>query len=988
MTVLHDNSVVSPVLVGRSNEIQALHLFIERAKGRQGQTAFISGEAGIGKSRLVSEAVSYAVTQGFLHLHGSCFQPDTARPYAPFQDLLRTSIPQGIHDQLNTLFQEREQLLSELTSSRTAETTFTDPEQQKQQLFDRLRQFCVRPTAQQPLVLVIEDIHWSDDTSLEFLYHLARHSINQPVILLLTYRSDEVSPQLQRWLTQFDRNHLAQEILLEPLTPNEVSAMLRAILAADQAVTPEFVSTIHDLTDGNPFFVEEALKSLITMGEMFDRDGNWNRKPINNLRIPRSIQDAVHQRFQNLGETERHVMTLAAVIGRRFDFDLLQHLTRLDEAQLLNVMKELVGTQLVTEEAPDRFTFRHALTRQAIYGGLLARERKNLHQRIMEVLESHFTTSSVTSLADMAYHAYEAGEWTRALDYSLTAGEQAQSFYAPHSAIEHFTRAELAAQHLAVRVPVRLYRARGLAYEAVGEFQRARSDLEIALNQAQAGEDWQAEWQGLVDLGMLWAGQDYAQTGLYYQQAFELARRTNDQKALGHSLNRVGNWHLNVEHPADAHWYHQEALTIFEKLDDKNGVAETLDLLGLASYLGGNLTRGTEYYRRAVALFRESDNRRGLVSSLASLTMRGPTCQTDTLNAVGNLAEAAKDGEAALQFARETGQRADEAYGMIFLSMCLAAQGDYRRAFPMATDALALATEIGHRQWITASNFALGAVHLDILALDSAQRCLEQALSLAQESGSLHWLHSSTGLLALVYLEQRQFERAEALLNQTINSAASIRTLGHRLIWRAHCELALRKGDATSALQTLDRLSDALNVTSGKSQSVRLLKLSGEALLLSGHYAEAEADFYVAYGLALAQGARPLQWRIQLSLARLYRSQKHYQQADHTLQQAQAFVDELSANIPEPSLSTIFRQNVTALMGTSPKIEFGGLTPREREVAVFVAQGKSNRQIAETLVVGERTIETHVGNVLSKLGFTSRTQIAAWVVEHDLIPHE
>src|SRR5512140_3757801 len=109
-----------------------------------------------------------------------------------------------------------------------------------------------------------------------------------------------------------------------------------------------------------------------------------------------------------------------------------------------------------------------------------------------------------------------------------------------------------------------------------------------------------------------------------------------------------------------------------------------------------------------------------------------------------------------------------------FLSMCLGAQGDYRRAFPMATDALALATEIGHRQWITASNFALGAVHLDILALDSAQRCLEQALSLAQESEYLHWLHSSTGLLALVYLEQRQFERAEALLNQTINSAASI----------------------------------------------------------------------------------------------------------------------------------------------------------------------------------------------------------------------
>src|SRR6185369_16615407 len=182
MAVLHDKSVVSPVLVGRSNEVQALRLFIERAKGGQGQTAFISGEGGIGKSRFVSEAVAYAITQGFLHLQGSCFQPDTARPYAPFNDLLRGSIP---HDQPNTAFQESRLLLSELTSGLAAEATFPDLEQQKQHLFDRMSQFFIH---QRPLVLVIEDIHWSDDTSLEFLYHLARQSVNQPIMLLLTYR--------------------------------------------------------------------------------------------------------------------------------------------------------------------------------------------------------------------------------------------------------------------------------------------------------------------------------------------------------------------------------------------------------------------------------------------------------------------------------------------------------------------------------------------------------------------------------------------------------------------------------------------------------------------------------------------------------------------------------------------------------------------------------------------------------------------------------
>ena len=985
MTVLHDKAAVSPNLVGRANEIQALHLFIDDAKNGHRQTIFLSGEAGVGKSRLVAEAMSYAATQGFLHLQGICFQPDIAHPYAPFQDLLHTSFLQDRQDQSNILVQEREMLISELGSSNITDIAYPDPEQRREHLYSRLKQFFTHLTQQRSLMLVIEDIHWCDDVSLGFLYHLARQSIEQPIILLLTYRDEEKSSTLRYWRAQFDRTNLVQEIILERLNFNEVSAMLRAIFVATQAVSPEFVSTIYTLTDGNPFFIEEVLKSLINAGDLSYQNGAWSRKPVNELSIPRSIQDAVQGRFEQLSATTRHVMRLAAVIGRRFDFELLQNLTQLDEQQLLNVVKELVGSQLVSEEAPDQFTFRHALTRQAIYRGLLSRECKKLHQQIVETIESRTTHSSEPFEADLAYHAYEAGDWIRALKYSLIAGEQAQVFYAPQTAIEHFMRGQHSAEQLSITPPSRFYHSRGLAYEAIGEFQRARADLETALHLSQTANDHQAEWQLLIDLGKLWTSQDYEQTGQYYQRAFELARLTNDQKTLGHSLNRVGNWHLNVEHPADAHWYHQEALKIFEKLDDKRGIAETLDLLGMASYLGGNLIQGTEYYQRAIVLFNELEDRRGLVSSLATLTMRGPTYQTDTLNAAGPLTEASKDGEVALQIARETGQRADEVYSLIFMSICLGAQGAYPQAFGFAHRAFTMAAEIDHHQWIVASNFALGAVYLDILAHEAAQQYLERALSLARHSGSLHWMNSSAGLLALVYVEQRHFERAESLLSQTLDPAIPIRTLGHRLIWRARVELALFKADAQKALQGIERLGDSLSEPSGESTGIRLLKLRGEALTLLGQYTEAETAFQSAHDLALAYGARPLQWRIGLSLARLHHSQKHYRQADQYLKEAQIVVDELAAGIPERPLAAVFKQNAMALMGQPLKVETGGLTQRECEVAVLIAQGKSNRQIAESLVLGERTVETHVGNILSKLDFASRSQVAAWVVEHGLV---
>src|SRR5436305_6994810 len=202
-------------------------------------------------------------------------------------------------------------------------------------------------------------------------------------------------------------------------------------------------------------------------------------------------------------------------------------------------------------------------------------------------------------LADLAYHFYEAGAWEKAVAYGQRAGEQAYRLYAPQAAIEQVTRALDAVQHGSILPSASLYRLRGQAYETLGDFERSRLDDETTLQMAREASDRQGEWQTLMDLGFLWAQRDYTQTGAYYQQALALARHMGDPLTLAHSLNRLGNWHLNIEQPREALQYHQEALTLFQQGHDEHGLAETYDLLGMTGFIGCDLVPGAAYCQKA-----------------------------------------------------------------------------------------------------------------------------------------------------------------------------------------------------------------------------------------------------------------------------------------------------------------------------------------------------------------------------------------------------
>lgn len=253
-----------------------------------------------------------------------------------------------------------------------------DPEEDRRRLVRALVWLVTRLAAARPVLVIVEDLHWGDDASLEALLALARRVADLPIALLLTYRSDETGSGLGHALALLERERLATEIALGRLSPADVDAMLRAIFDQPRPIRADFLHALYDLTDGNPFFIEEVVRALIAAGDIFRTGGRWERRSLAQLRIPRSVQDAVLRRVRTLSPEAGRVLHLAAVAGRSFDFAILQALTGRDERDLLELFRELVAAQLVVVESAERFTFRHALTRQAIYATLLIRERRAL----------------------------------------------------------------------------------------------------------------------------------------------------------------------------------------------------------------------------------------------------------------------------------------------------------------------------------------------------------------------------------------------------------------------------------------------------------------------------------------------------------------------------------------------------------------------------------------------------------------------------------
>jgi DNA-binding CsgD family transcriptional regulator len=997
MCIRTDQPVTCPEVIGRAIELASLERVLRDGMRGVGGVVLLSGEAGIGKTRLIATAKASASHAGYVVLESSCFEPDSMVPYAPlidlFRELLLDSNSSAVAQVLDSAAPGLVRMVPELSVRvpGLVRSTPLEPDQERHSLFHTVYRFLLDLTRAQPVLLIIEDLHWCDDTTLDLLLYIARRLAAVPLLLLLSYRSEEPQPNLRHLLAELDRQRLAAEVSLGPLDRTGVDGMLRAMVSPHRPATSGFLDDIYALTEGNPFFVEEVLKALVVTGDLAQvASGGPDRTPLDALRIPRTIEDALLRRLGRASPAAQRVARLAAVAGRRFEFSLLAALAGVTESTLLRQLDELIGAQLLVEESTERFAFRHALTRQAIYAQLLARERQLLHQAFLGTIERLYGERLDTHLADLAYHAHQAGDWPKTLRYAERMGDRALAMGAPRAAAEHFTHALEAADHMGQAPSVALFRVRGQAYEVLGEFVHAQADYSHTLEVSRLSRDQQAEWQSLLDLGFLWLARDLEQAGRFFHQALDLAEAGGDVAQIAHSRNRLGNWHLNMDQPGRSVDLHRQALATFEALGDRSGVAQSLDLLAVATYVTGDRGGAIAAFERAADQFRLLEDRRGLASVLATLAhLRCASHVYDTLTGAAAPSERALvESEEALRIARAIGWRSGEAYADCEVAACASAEGLYSRALAAASEGQAIAEELEHRGWLAVAHATRGLLDLDLLDGLAARRHFEHGVEHARSGGSVHLRGIAAALLALAHLLDGDTSQAETVLLQELDPEAQVETLTQSLLLAAYAEVRLAQGAAARALDIADRLTVWAAAHGDSAVVPRLSGLRGEALAAMGHAAEAEVALRAAIEAAQHQRARPCLWRLHLALGRLLHTRGRRHEAQGEYAAARSVVDELSATIPDQAQRDTFRDRalsrLPAVRALTPQRTmqqaYGGLTARERMVAALIGQGLSNAQIAERLVVSVRTVESHTGHIRDKLHLTSRAQVATWAV--------
>lgn len=992
MTDILNTSLICPVLIGRDVAFDTLRSRLDDAVTGNGNTLLIHGEAGLGKSRLLREAVIYAQQRGAQVMIGQCFEPDRTLPYAPFIDLLRALVREesrrgtpntALATSLNTLLD----LLTGFSGSAPGQPRRHD----RMQVFASMWQLVELLLEQSPLLLAIEDLHWSDESSLDLIWRLAR-SLHQTrsMLFIATFRSDEVSLDLDSTLTALNRERIATELPLHPLDPAGTRRMLAVMTGSTTVVPQATIDSIVSLSEGNPFFTEELLR---TAADPHPRAGATAQLTTAEIPLPRGIEGTVRGRIRGLSEGARETLVHAAVSGRRFNFSLLEALGGQNETVLLAQIKELVEKQLVLEESADRFAFRHALVREAIYSDLLSRERRALHRKILRWMQGAPASDAAEQTADLARHSFNAGCWEEAAEYGRTAGERALALYAPHAANELLDHAVEATRMLGRSPDSRLLRSRGTAHETLARFANAEADFESSIRAARMAGDKVEECESTLALGQLWAGRDYSRSGEYFERALQLARATNDASLLANVLNRVGNWHVNIDQPAMAFPLHNEALTIFEAANDIPGIAATLDLLAMAQYLAGDGIASAVAGRRAISHLREIDDRQRLLSALGMFAIVSGSTGSMTI-VFDDAPQPVEDlVEESVAISREINSLPGESFARA-LAAAVLANAKPALAFDHSREAVRIADEIGHIQWQSSAYDGMARLLVRHLDIHAAQEAFRFALELAESVGSLFWTNFTSAGLALCFIKAEKLDEASALIEKRLDRDATLITMCQGDLWMAQARLELTRQRPDKALEIVDHIA-AIRFPDRDIDFARLPYLAhirGDALASLNRGDEAIEAFGSALEGATRMSDRPLIWDVQLSLASFYRVRDERSEAANARVAARAAIESFAADLEDEAMQTAFLERARTILPPEPamsprraaKLAFGGLTQREREVAILIAAGNSNREIGDALFTSERTAATHVSNILGKLGLKTRAQIATWAIERGL----
>jgi DNA-binding CsgD family transcriptional regulator len=985
--------VSSPRFVDRRKELLAIEAALARTRGGCGSVVFVGGEAGIGKSRLISELAGGAERQGMTVVVGECLPLGEGElPYAPIVGALRSLVAQQgapeLGARLGSVREEPAALMPELPSSRGGVASPLSGQGSQARWFEQLLALLASAARARPLVLVVEDFQWADRSTCDFFSFFIRAARREPIALIITYRSDELrrGHPLRHCMLELERTGRAIRIELGPFTRAEVREQVAAIL--DESPRAALVDRLLERSEGNPFFTEELLASSLEPGEP----------------LPDSLRDTLLARVEARSTVVRDMLRIAAVTGRTVDHALLAAVAELSEDDLTGALRDAVESYLLAPDcATVGYSFRHALLREAIYSDLLPGERRNLHLRLAQTLAAQpaLAGPKAAGAAELAHHWYAAGELPAALAAFVTAGVAAEALCAPGEAWEHYERAleiwdrvdpapaELPLERLevlrraadAALMTGEEARAITLAHDVLGRIDEQNEPTQAALAYERLGR-------------YLWsAGRDEDALPAY-RRAVELMPADPPSEELALVLAAEGQALMLCDRTAESNSRCAQALAIARTVGAAAVEAHVLNTMCGNLDAVGEADQAVDAARRALAIARPL--------RIPDEIHRSYTNGSAALYAAGRVEESIAMAWEGIASAREFGlerQWGDFLRGEV--AERLLQVGRWREAEQLLEEVIDC-SPTGAQAGMACRS--LGYLRAQLGDFDASARALDRAEEQIRRSLGSMTLGMHAAARASLELWAGRPEAAAAVVSEYLERAADgeqvfCTTALYELGTRACADLAARapgddltkKRQTVTAERLLERLDGLIARITGVIPPVVLASRAacvGEYSRIGGAgdaalWADARRQWETCEDRYHAAYAR---WR---EAEALLASGGDRADVEALVREAHAVVEELGARPLRGELEALARRARIELAHSGPPepapnaaVERLELTPREIDVLGLLAGGLTNREIGAELFISDKTASVHVSRILTKLSVPNR--VAAATAAHHL----
>jgi tetratricopeptide (TPR) repeat protein len=790
-------------LIDRLEEMKLLKEAVDRAIQGEGGLVFLYGEAGIGKTRLARELGAYARLRGMQVLYGRCpalFRMDGVPPYVLWNEVIRDYLqvctPGQLYKVVGYYPSEVCKLVPEVRQKLGAipQSLPINPEHERDRLFEAVSQFIINISREAPLLIVLDDLQWTDQSSLLLLHYLTRGIQRESLLLLGDYRDTDVDERhpLSPVLTELNRERLSQSVQLKRMSLNETSEMIKQILEQEDVPT-EFCKLVYEKTRGNPFFAEEVIKSLKEEEAIYREENKWKIREISRIEFPKTVKSVIKARISRLDDECQNVLTTASFVGNDFTFEALSGATGIEEDKLLELLEKMLKTGLVKEKlirGEGIFSFADVIVRDVVHEEVSLLRHKKLHNTVGCALEKVYAKDPDEHLGELAYHFLEGGDKEKALDYFLKAGERAAKIYANGEAVSYLQSAlDLVEDKEDER------RKKACLLEKLGDVKKLIGDYEASteywndalLSRKQLDEKETAAMLHRKMANVFWNNLgNREKAGEHHQKASEILEaeaesvelaRLYEDKAEMISMGATGNM-------KEALSWAEKAVDIAKKLNAYEVIARSYACLGEISMWLGDTKKAVECMEKALKIALDNG-------------------ATDTALWVYNDAGAipAEEHEKILEHLEkgfELAKRVGDISWQTWIGTNLAStymgMGNMNRAVLLLQESVASDRKAGNITHLSMSLDFLGSTYQILGEWDKSEQYYQEALSISQKLDDFQAIMGGQGFLGLFHFDKGEYVRAKEYYEKMYAAAerhgakSSQMGVSHFVIW-AYLEL-------------------------------------------------------------------------------------------------------------------------------------------------------------------------------------------------------